>query len=51
MVASLQLPEARETIARAMPLIASDFTRTETAVHGVLGLSADWPARPYSTHV
>jgi quinol monooxygenase YgiN len=36
--ASLQLPAAREAIAQAMPLIAGDFTRVETSVHGGLGL-------------
>jgi len=36
--ASLRLPETREAIARAMPLIAGDFTRTETDVRGGLGL-------------
>lgn len=36
--ASLQLPETREAVARAMPLIAGDFTRAETDVHGGLGL-------------
>jgi len=36
--ASLQLPAVREAIAAAMPLIAGDFTRVETDVHGGLGL-------------
>jgi quinol monooxygenase YgiN len=36
--ASLQLPEAREAIAEAMPMIAGDFTRVETEVRGGLGL-------------
>ncbi len=36
--ASLQLPEAKEAIARAMPMLTGDFTRTETAVRGGLGL-------------
>ena len=36
--ASLQLPAAREAVAQAMPLIAGDFTRIETDVHGGLGL-------------
>ena len=36
--ASLQLPETREAISRAMPLIVGDFTRVETDVRGGLGL-------------
>jgi len=36
--ASLQLPETKEAIAKVMPMIAGDFTRVETEVHGGLGL-------------
>ena len=36
--ASLQLAETKEAITRAMPLIAGDFTRSETEVRGGLGL-------------
>lgn len=36
--ASLQLPEVKEVIARAMPMLTGDFTRTETVVQGGLGL-------------
>jgi quinol monooxygenase YgiN len=36
--ASLQLPQVRETIAKAQPLIAGGFTRVETDVRGGLGL-------------
>jgi len=36
--ASLQLPEVREQIGKARPLIAGGFTRTETTVSGGLGL-------------
>lgn len=36
--ASLQLPTAREAIARAMPMLAGGFTRVETVVEGGLGL-------------
>jgi quinol monooxygenase YgiN len=37
--ASLQLPEVKEAIAKALPMIAGDFTRVETDVHGGLSLS------------
>lgn len=36
--ASLQLPEAKHAIARAMPMLTGNFTRTETTVQGGLGL-------------
>jgi quinol monooxygenase YgiN len=36
--ASLQLQSVKESIARAMPLIAGGLTRVETDVHGGLGL-------------
>jgi quinol monooxygenase YgiN len=36
--ASLQLPEAKEAIARAMPMLTGDFTRVETTVLGGIGL-------------
>jgi quinol monooxygenase YgiN len=36
--ASLRLPEAKESIDRAMSLLAGDFTRVETDVRGGLGL-------------
>ena len=36
--ASLQLPEAKEAIARAMPMLTGEFTSTETTVRGGLGL-------------
>jgi quinol monooxygenase YgiN len=38
--ASLQLPETREAIAKAMAMIAGDFTSVETEVSGGLGLSS-----------
>ena len=36
--ASLRLPEAKEAIARAMPMLTGEFTSTETTVRGGLGL-------------
>jgi quinol monooxygenase YgiN len=36
--ASLQLPAAKEAIARATPMLASGFPRVETTVAGGLGL-------------
>lgn len=36
--ASLQLPGAKDAIARAMPMLTGDFTREETAVQGGIGL-------------
>jgi quinol monooxygenase YgiN len=36
--ASLQLPGAKEAIARAMPMLTGDFTRIETTVLGGIGL-------------
>jgi quinol monooxygenase YgiN len=36
--ASLQLPGAKEAIARAMPMLTGDFTRVETTVLGGIGL-------------
>lgn len=36
--ASLQLPEVKNAIARAMPMLAGDFTREETTVQGGIGL-------------
>ena len=36
--ASLQLPEVKEAIARAMPMLTGDFTREETTVQGGIGL-------------
>ena len=38
--ASLQLPEAREAIGRAMPMLTGDFTRQEVTVVGGLGVAA-----------
>jgi len=35
--ASLQLPETREAIAQAMPMLTGDFTGYEMAVRGGLG--------------
>jgi quinol monooxygenase YgiN len=37
--ASLQLPETRAAIARAMPMLTGDFTRQELTVVGGLGVS------------
>jgi quinol monooxygenase YgiN len=34
--ASLELPETKAAIGRAMPMLAGDFTRVETDVRGVL---------------
>jgi quinol monooxygenase YgiN len=39
--ASLQLPEMKRAIGKAMPMIAGDFTRVETTVVGGLGLHAE----------
>lgn len=36
--ASLQLPENKEAIKRAIPMLTGDFTRVETTVQGGLGL-------------
>jgi quinol monooxygenase YgiN len=36
--ASLQLPEAREAIARAMPMLTGEFTGHEMTVRGGLGV-------------
>jgi len=36
--ASLQLPEVKDAIARAMPMLTGDFTREETTVQGGIGL-------------
>jgi len=36
--ASLQHPEIKETIERAMPMLTGDFTRVETTVQGGLSL-------------
>jgi quinol monooxygenase YgiN len=36
--ASLQLPEVREAIGRAMPMLAGEFTSQETIAVGGLGL-------------
>jgi len=36
--ASLQLPEARAAIAKAMPMLTGEFTRQEVSVVGGLGL-------------
>ncbi|MER6073698.1 hypothetical protein ABT187_33665 [Streptomyces sp. NPDC001817] len=36
--ASLQLPEARAAIARAMPMLTGGFTKQELAIAGGLGL-------------
>ena len=36
--ASLQLPEARTAISKAMPLLTGEFTRQELAVVGGLGV-------------
>ncbi|HEV2377096.1 MAG TPA: antibiotic biosynthesis monooxygenase [Streptosporangiaceae bacterium] len=36
--ASLQLPEVKEAIGRAMPMLAGDFTNVEVTVQGGLGL-------------
>ncbi len=38
--ASLQLPETRAAIAKAMPLLTGEFTRQELTVTGGLGVSA-----------
>lgn len=35
---SLELPEVKESIARAMPMLTREFTRVETAVRGGLDL-------------
>jgi len=35
---SLQLPEVKEAVARAMPMLTGGFTRVETTVLGGLGL-------------
>ena len=37
--ASLQLPETRAAIARAMPMLTGEFTRQELTVVGGLGVS------------
>ena len=37
--ASLQLPEAKAAIAKAMPLLTGEFTRQELTVVGGLGVS------------
>ncbi|HUC21954.1 MAG TPA: antibiotic biosynthesis monooxygenase [Streptosporangiaceae bacterium] len=36
--ASLQLPEVKAAISRAMPMLTGDFTREETTVQGGIGL-------------
>jgi quinol monooxygenase YgiN len=36
--ASLQLPEVKDAISRAMPMLTGDFTREETTVQGGIGL-------------
>ena len=36
--ASLQLPEVKDAIARAMPMLTGDFTREETTVQGGIRL-------------
>jgi quinol monooxygenase YgiN len=36
--ASLELPEAKEAIAKAMPMLTRDFTRVETEMRGGLDL-------------
>jgi quinol monooxygenase YgiN len=36
--ASLQFPEVKNAIARAMPMLTGDFTREETTVQGGIGL-------------
>jgi quinol monooxygenase YgiN len=38
--ASLQLPETREAIGRAMPMLTGEFTRQELTVAGGLGVRA-----------
>lgn len=38
--ASLQLPETRAAIARAMPMLTGEFTRRELTVAGGLGVRA-----------
>lgn len=38
--ASLQLPETKEAIGRAMPMLTGEFTRQELAVAGGLGVRA-----------
>ena len=38
--ASLQLPETRTAIGRAMPMLTGDFTRQELTVVGGLGVQA-----------
>jgi quinol monooxygenase YgiN len=38
--ASLQLPETRVAIAKAMPMLTGEFTRQELTVVGGLGVSA-----------
>jgi quinol monooxygenase YgiN len=38
--ASLQLPETRAAIAKAMPMLTGEFTRQELTVVGGLGVSA-----------
>jgi quinol monooxygenase YgiN len=35
---SLELPETKEAIAKAMPMLTPDFSRVETDVRGGLGL-------------
>jgi len=36
--ASLQLPEVKDAIGRAMPMLTGDFTKQETTVQGGIGL-------------
>lgn len=36
--ASLQLPEVKDAITRAMPMLTGEFTSVETSVQGGLGL-------------
>jgi quinol monooxygenase YgiN len=38
--ASLQLPETKAAIARAMPMLTGEFTRQELAVAGGLGVTS-----------